>query len=64
MHPGSRCFTASSPEGTTVMKMWTLIQRCLSDASKAEDLDLRGGFRRAFRIDPDAALAAFELARG
>lgn len=50
--------------GTTVLKMWKLIERCLSDAWMAEDLDLRGSFRRAFRIDPDATLATFAVARG
>ena len=47
-----------------MLKMWKLTERCLSDAWMAEDLDLRGSFRRAFRIDPDAALGAFSLTRG
>lgn len=56
---------ASSREvDATVFTMWRLIERCLGDAWTAEDLDLHGSFRRAFRIDPDGALGAFSLARG
>ena len=45
-------------------RIWKLIERCLSDTRTAEGLDLRGNFRRAFSLDPDGALAAFELLRG
>lgn len=37
--------------------LWVLIEQSLSYAGIAEVLDLRGSFRRSFRVDPDAALA-------
>jgi hypothetical protein len=40
---------------------WEMIAVCIEDAARAEDLVRELAFRRELRIDPQRALAAFEL---
>ena len=40
---------------------WEMIAVCIQDSVKAEDLARELAFRRELRIDPQKALAAFEL---
>ena len=40
---------------------WELLAICLDDAVRAEDLVRELAFRRELRLDPQNALAAFEL---
>jgi hypothetical protein len=40
---------------------WELLAVCLDDAVRAEDLVRELAFRRELRLDPQKALAAFEL---
>ncbi|MEP6693411.1 MAG: hypothetical protein ABJB39_02065 [Chloroflexota bacterium] len=40
---------------------WEMIALCIEDAVKAEDLVSELAFRRELRVDPQNALAAFEL---
>jgi hypothetical protein len=40
---------------------WELMAVCIEDAVRAEDLVRELAFRRELRIDPQRALAAFEL---
>jgi hypothetical protein len=54
----------SSHEGTEVEAMsstWELMAICTRDAARAEDLVRELAFRRELRLDPQKALAAFEL---
>jgi hypothetical protein len=54
----------SSHEGTEVTEMsstWELMAVCTRDAARAEDLVRELAFRRELRLDPQKALAAFEL---
>jgi hypothetical protein len=41
--------------------MWTLIEMCIMDARRAEDLTRDIAARRELRLDPDTALAGFSL---
>ena len=41
--------------------MWTLIEVCIADAARAEELIRDLAARRELRIDPDTALAGFSL---
>ena len=43
---------------------WELLAVCLEDAERAEDLVRQLAFRRELRVDPQKALAAFELRSG
>ena len=43
--------------------MWTLIEVCIADARRAEDLTSDLTARRELRLDPDSALAGFSLWR-
>jgi hypothetical protein len=40
---------------------WELMAVCIEDAARAEDLVTELAFRRELRLDPQKALAAFEL---
>ena len=40
---------------------WELMAVCMEDAARAEDLVRELAFRRELRLDPQKALAAFEL---
>ncbi|HJW47864.1 MAG TPA: hypothetical protein VJ726_00445 [Candidatus Limnocylindria bacterium] len=40
---------------------WELMVICIEDATRAEDLARELAFRRELRLDPQKALAAFEL---
>jgi hypothetical protein len=40
---------------------WEMIAVCIEDAARAEDLVRELAFRRELRLDPQSALAAFEL---
>lgn len=40
---------------------WELMAVCIEDAARAEDLVSELAFRRELRLDPQRALAAFEL---
>ena len=42
---------------------WELMAICIDDAIRAEDLVTELAFRRELRLDPQKALAAFELRR-
>jgi hypothetical protein len=44
--------------------IWTLIEACLSDANKAEELVASAAGRRELRLDRDSALAGFSVLRG
>ena len=57
---GDGCFAPSSLEVDDVRKLWKLIERSVEDARRAEEMQ-RGSFRRALRLDPDGALAAFAV---
>jgi hypothetical protein len=41
--------------------MWTLIEMCIADARRAEDLTHDLAARRELRLDADTALAGFSL---
>jgi hypothetical protein len=41
--------------------MWGLIEMCLADARRADDLVADLAARRELRLDPDTALAGFAL---
>ncbi len=43
--------------------IWTLIDVCLSDARRAEELVSSSAARRELRLHPDSALAQFSLTR-
>ena len=48
-------------EVTVMSSTWELMAVCIADAARAEDLVKELAFRRELRIDPQKALAAFEL---
>jgi hypothetical protein len=48
-------------EVTVMSRIWTLIEVCLSDARKAQDLVSDASARRQLRLRPEAALARFAL---
>jgi hypothetical protein len=48
-------------EGIEMATTWELMAVCIEDAARAEDLVSELAFRRELRLDPQNALAAFEL---
>jgi hypothetical protein len=48
-------------EVTAMSSTWELMAICTRDAARAEDLVRELAFRRELRLDPQKALAAFEL---
>ncbi|HKY52558.1 MAG TPA: hypothetical protein VJP45_14980 [Candidatus Limnocylindria bacterium] len=51
----------NSTEVGAMATTWELLAVCLDDAVRAEDLVRELAFRRQLRLDPQKALAAFEL---